>query len=58
MCRQSLGGGGLFEAGMDLAEVRVELDILYHRLRITIKSGGIFLTIAITCIVSQMVLFL
>ena len=45
MCRQSLGG--LFEAGMDLAEARVELDILYHRLRITIKSG----------IVSQMVLF-
>ena len=26
MCRQSLGGGGLFETGMDLAEARVELD--------------------------------
>ena len=37
MCEQFFG---LFETGMDLTDVQVELDILCHRFRISTKSGA------------------
>ena len=40
-----------------MTDVQVELDISCHRFRISAKLGGIFLTIATICIVSQMVLY-
>ena len=55
MCEQFFG---LFETGMDLTNVQVELDILGHRFRISTKSGGIFLTIAIICIPSDSTILL
>ena len=50
MCEQFFG---LFETGMDLTDVQVELDILCRRFRISTKLGGIFLTIFIICIPSD-----
>ena len=32
---------------MDLTDVQVELNILYHRFRISLKTGGVFLGVRV-----------